>query len=72
MTGLKNMGLELGSREGYDAFMDSDQTIIISSIDSYHPISGLKHKLLAYRNFLENFRGYRDRICFIQFIGSTV
>lgn len=44
----------------------------MSSIDSYHPISGLKHKLQSYLLFLEKFPSYRNRIIFIQFVGSTV
>lgn len=39
--------------------------IIMSSIDSYHPISGLKHKLTAYRQFLVKYPTYRDRVVFI-------
>ena len=46
--------------------------IIMSSIDSYHPISGLKHKLTAYHQFLQKYPTYRDRVVFIQFVGSTV
>jgi trehalose-6-phosphate synthase len=44
----------------------------MSSIDSYHPISGLKHKLLSYQKFLEKYPNYRNKIIFIQFVGSIV
>jgi hypothetical protein len=33
---------------GHKDFQNKQRPIIMSSIDSYHPISGLKHKLLSY------------------------
>jgi trehalose-6-phosphate synthase len=43
--------------------------IIIASIDeSYHPISGLKNKLLSYQIFLQRYPGYQNKIVLIQFV----
>ena len=42
------------------------------SIDSYHPISGLKHKLQSYQMFLQKYPSYQNRIVLIQFVGSIV
>ena len=44
----------------------------MSSIDSYHPISGLKNKLLSYKLFLKQYPTYQNKIVLIQFVGSIV
>jgi len=44
----------------------------MSCIDTYHPISGLINKLKSYQLFLEKYPNYKDRIVFVQFVGSTV
>lgn len=47
----------------------SERPIIIASIDdSYHPISGLKNKLLSYQLFLQRYPSYQNRIVLIQFV----
>jgi trehalose 6-phosphate synthase/phosphatase len=38
---------------------------IISSIDRFHPISGLKNKLLAYQKFLRDYPHYRTQACLV-------
>lgn len=38
---------------------------VISSIDRFHPISGLKNKLLAYQKFLREYPGYKGHTCLI-------
>lgn len=50
---------------GHKDFQNKQRPIIMSSIDSYHPISGLKHKLLSYQKFLEKYPNYRNKIIFI-------
>ena len=37
----------------------------IASIDSYHPIGGIKNKLLAYQEFLRKYPDYRNRTILI-------
>lgn len=44
------------------------KTIIFASIDTFHPISGVKNKLMAYIEFLRKYPGYRGRIMFIQYV----
>ena len=44
----------------------------MASIDSYHPISGLKNKLLSYQLFLQKYPQYQNKIVLIQFVGSVV
>ena len=44
----------------------------MSSIDSYHPISGLKNKLLSYKLFLQQYPCYKNKVVLIQFVGSIV
>lgn len=46
--------------------------IIIASIDSFHPMAGIKQKLKAFQQFLRDYDDYRDKICLIQFIPSIV
>ena len=59
--------------ENMDTFLDkTDGPIVISSIDTYHPISGLRQKLRAFLNFLEANPNYKNKVVFIQFVGSTV
>ena len=41
---------------------------IISSIDRFHPISGLKNKLLAYQKFLRDYPHYRQQACLVQYV----
>ena len=41
---------------------------VISSIDRYHPISGLKNKLLAYQKFLRDFPPFRPLVCLVQYV----
>ena len=62
-----------GEKLGYDK-LDSEETrpFIMSSIDTYHPISGLISKLVSYRNFLREHPHYVGRIVLIQFVGSIV
>ena len=38
---------------------------IISSIDRFHPISGLKNKLLAYQKFLREYDQFRQGTCLL-------
>lgn len=50
----------------------SERPIIIASIDdSYHPISGLKNKLLSYQLFLQRYPSYQNRIVLIQFVTQS-
>jgi trehalose 6-phosphate synthase/phosphatase len=41
---------------------------IIASIDRFHPISGLKNKLLAYQKFLREFPPFRPLACLVQYV----
>jgi trehalose 6-phosphate synthase/phosphatase len=41
---------------------------IISSIDRFHPISGLKNKLLAYQKFMRDFPPFRPITCLVQYV----
>ena len=41
---------------------------VISSIDRFHPISGLKNKLLAYQKFMREYPSYKNHICLIQYV----
>lgn len=42
--------------------------IIIASIDSLHPITGIKNKLLSYYQFLEKYKeSYNRRIVLVQY-----
>ena len=41
---------------------------ILSSIDRFHPISGLKNKLLAYQKFLRDFPPFRSNSCLVQYV----
>lgn len=59
-------------KEGLDALKDNDRPLIISCIDSYHPISGLVNKLRSYQLFLQRYPNYKDRVVFVQFVGSVV
>eukprot|EP00347_Sterkiella_histriomuscorum_P002755 403366928 len=43
------------------------QPIIISSINSCHPISGVQNKLVAYAEFLRKYPNYKNKICLIQY-----
>lgn len=38
---------------------------IMSSIDTYHPISGLKNKLLGYFEFLKKCPSFRKKITLV-------
>ena len=49
-----------------------ERPLVMSSIDSYHPISGLKNKLLSYKLFLKQYPTYQNKIVLIQFVGSIV
>ena len=49
-----------------------NRVLIMSSIDTYHAVSGLKQKLLSYRQFLRDYPFYQNRIVFIQFVGSII
>ena len=49
-----------------------EKPIIISSIDSFHPMAGIKQKLKAYKNFLREYDDYRNKIVLIQFIPSIL
>jgi trehalose-6-phosphate synthase len=42
-----------------------DRPLVMSSIDSYHPISGLKNKLLSYKLFLQQYPTYQNKIVLI-------
>lgn len=42
--------------------------IIISSIDSFHPIRGLKNKLMTYYEFLKKFPVYQNKVMLIQYV----
>ena len=44
----------------------------MSSIDTYHPISGLKKKLLSYKLFLRKYPKFHGKVVLIQFVGSIV
>ena len=44
----------------------------MTSIDTFHPISGLKNKLLSYQIFLQKYPRYQNRIVLIVFITSIV
>jgi trehalose-6-phosphate synthase len=46
--------------------------LVMGSIDSYHPISGLKNKLLSFKLFLQQYPTYQNKIVLIQFVGSIV
>lgn len=47
---------------------DNATPIIISSIDSLHPITGIKNKLLSYYQFLMKYREtYNRRVVLIQY-----
>jgi trehalose-6-phosphate synthase len=39
--------------------------LVMGSIDSYHPISGLKNKLLSYELFLKKYPNYQNRVVLI-------
>jgi trehalose 6-phosphate synthase/phosphatase len=49
-----------------------EQPIVMTSIDTFHPISGLKNKLLSYQLFLQKYPRYQNRIVLIVFITSIV
>lgn len=38
---------------------------VLSSIDRFHPISGLKNKLLAYQKFLREYPNYKQSTCLV-------
>lgn len=59
-------------REGLEALTENEKPLIISCIDSYHPISGLVNKLKSYQLFLQKYPNYKDRVVFVQFVGSVV
>jgi len=47
---------------------DGQRPIIISSIDSLHPITGIKNKLLSYYEFLKKYtETYNRKIVLIQY-----
>jgi len=37
----------------------------MASIDSFHPMAGIKQKLKAYQQFLREYEDYRDKIVLI-------
>jgi trehalose-6-phosphate synthase len=41
---------------------------IISSIDRFHPISGLKNKLFAYQKFMRDYPHFRTQACLVQYV----
>ena len=41
---------------------------MITSIDRFHPISGIKNKLLAYQKFLRDFPPFRTQTCLVQYV----
>jgi trehalose-6-phosphate synthase len=48
-----------------------DKPIVISSIDSFTPLSGFKTKLRGYQKFLQSYPNYRNKTVLIQFIPSV-
>lgn len=40
----------------------------MTSIDTFHPISGLKNKLLSFLEFLRKYPSYRNKIILIQYV----
>ena len=44
---------------------DGEKPIIMASIDSFHPMAGIKQKLKAYQQFLREYEDYRDKIVLI-------
>lgn len=42
----------------------------MSSIDTFHPLSGLRTKLRGYYKFLKAYPAYRNKLVLIQFIPS--
>lgn len=63
---------ERREKDGLDKLKDYERPLIISCIDSYHPISGLVNKLKSYQLFLQRYPNYKDRVVFVQFVGSVV
>ena len=51
------------------AYFDGNIPMVITSIDSLHPITGIKNKLLSYREFLRKYRDtYFNRVMLIQYV----
>jgi trehalose-6-phosphate synthase len=48
--------------------LDNKDVQIMTSIDTFHPISGLKNKLLAFLEFLRKYPSYRNKIILIQYV----
>ena len=48
----------------------SDKPIVISSIDTFYPLSGLKTKLRGYHQFMQKYPKYKNKLVLIQFIPS--
>lgn len=44
----------------------------MTSIDTFHPISGLKNKLLSFHEFLKKYPSYRGKIILIQFVTPII
>ena len=44
---------------------------IITSIDRFHPISGIKNKLLAFQKFLRDYPPFRQHVCLLQYVVSV-
>lgn len=51
--------------EGLEVLTDNNKPLIVSCIDSYHPISGLINKLKSYQMFLQKYPNYKDRVVFV-------
>ena len=47
-----------------------DKPIVISSIDTFTPLSGFKTKLKGYQKFLQSYPNYRNKTVLIQFMPS--
>ena len=43
----------------------TEQPIIMSSINAFHPISGVTNKLIAYHEFLKKYPNYRKKVVLI-------
>lgn len=41
---------------------------IISSVDKWHPLSGIRAKLEGYQHFLRDYPPFRQNTCLIQYI----
>lgn len=50
---------------GLEVLKDRNKPLIMSCIDTYHPISGLINKLKSYLMFLEKYPNYRDKIILV-------